>query len=79
MLGVLDLDLGPWQIFYRFLDRKRWQKLLDFLRQLRRRLTGKIYVINFSPRKKAEVSGWCDANDVELGFTPSTASRLELD
>lgn len=76
MFGALDLGTG--KMFYRFRDRKRWQEFLDFLRQLRRRMTGKLYVVcdNFSPHKKTEVITWCDANDVELVFTPSNASWL---
>src|SRR5699024_10839284 len=76
MMGALDLSTG--QMFYRFRDRKRWQEFLDFLRQLRRRFNGKLYVVcdNFSPHKKAEVLAWCAANDVHLVFTPSNASWL---
>jgi transposase len=76
MFGALDLATG--QMFYRFRDRKRWQEFLDFLRQLRRRFTGKLYVVcdNFSPHQKTEVTDWCADNDVELVFTPSNASWL---
>jgi transposase len=76
MFGALDLASG--QMIYRFRDRKRWQEFLDFLRQLRRRFAGKLYVVcdNFSPRKKAKVTAWCERNDVELVFTPSNASWL---
>jgi transposase len=76
MFGALHLTSG--QMFYRFRDRKRWQEFGDFLRQLRRRFAGKLYVVcdNFSPHKKAEVTDWCTANDVELVFTPSNASWL---
>ena len=76
MFGGLDLATG--QMFYRFRDRKRWREFLNFLRQLRRRFAGKLYVIcdNFSPHKKAEVTTWCADNDVELVFTPSNASWL---
>ena len=76
MFGALDLPTG--RILYRFRDRKRWQEFLDFLRQLRRRFAGKLYVVcdNFSPHKKSEVTAWCERNDVELVFTPSNASWL---
>lgn len=76
MFGALDLATG--QLLYRFRDRKRWQEFLDFLRQLRRRFAGKLYVVcdNFSPHKKNEVAQWCAVNDVELVFTPSNASWL---
>lgn len=76
MFGALDLNTG--QMLYRFRDRKRWQEFGDFLRQLRRRFAGKLYVVcdNFSPHKKTDVTRWCAANDVELVFTPSNASWL---
>lgn len=76
MFGALDLATG--RMLYRFRDRKRWQEFLGFLRQLRRRFTGKLYVIcdNFSPHKKIEVTSWCERHDVELVFTPSNASWL---
>lgn len=76
MFGALDLATG--KMIYRFRDRKRWSEFLDFLRQLRRRCAGRLYVIcdNFSPHKKHEVLTWCAANDVELVFTPSNASWL---
>lgn len=54
------------------------ERVLDFLRQLRRRYAGKLYVIcdNFSPHKKNEVLIWCAEHDVELVFAPSNASWL---
>jgi hypothetical protein len=69
MFGALDLATG--KMFYRFRDRKRRQEFLTFLRQLRRRYTGKLYVVcdNFSPPTKREVIDWCAANIVELVFT----------
>ncbi|HEY0692863.1 MAG TPA: IS630 family transposase [Kribbella sp.] len=77
MFAALDLATG--QMFYRFRDRKRWQEFLGFLKQLRARFpAGKLYVVcdNFSPHRKAEVTAWCQTNDVELVFTPSNASWL---
>ena len=76
MFGALDLATG--QMFYRFRDRKRWPEFLDFLKQLRRRFTGRLYVIcdNYSPHKKTQVIAWCADNDLELVFTPSNASWL---
>jgi transposase len=66
-------------MFYRFRDRKRWQEFLAFLRQLRRRYTGKIYVFcdTFAPHTRLEVSQWCANNNVELVFTPTNASWLD--
>ena len=67
------------QMFYRIRDRKRWTEFLDFLRQIRRRFpTGRLYVVldNYGPHKKAQVREWCEANDVELVFTPTNASWM---
>jgi transposase len=77
MFAALDLATG--QMFYRFRERKRWREFLAFLKQLRVRFpAGRLYVVcdNFSPHKRAEVADWCQANDVELVFTPSNASWL---
>jgi transposase len=77
MFAALDLSTG--QMFYRFRDRKRWQEFLGFLRQIRVRFpTGRLYIVcdNFSPHQKAQVADWCQANDVELVFTPTNASWL---
>jgi transposase len=73
------LDLATGQLFYRFRDRKRWREFLEFLRQLRTRFpVGRLYIVcdNFSPHRKAEVATWCADHDVELVFTPSSASWL---
>lgn len=77
MIAALDLASG--QLFYRFRDRKRWQEFLAFLRQLRRRFpTGRLYLVcdNFSPHRKGEVAAWCAGHNVELVFTPTSASWL---
>jgi len=76
MFGALDLATG--QILYRFRGRKRWQEFLDFLRQLRRRFAGKLYVVcdNFSPHNKSQVTDWCADHDIKLVFTPFHASWL---
>jgi transposase len=77
MFAALDLATG--QMFYRFRDRKRWTEFLAFLKQLRVRFpAGKLYIVcdNYGAHKKAEVTDWCQANDVELVFTPTNASWL---
>lgn len=42
---------------------------------------GKLYIVcdNFSPHKKTQVTDWCQANDVELAFTPEQRLLAELD
>ncbi|WP_239154114.1 transposase [Amycolatopsis sp. FDAARGOS 1241] len=41
-------------------------------------LDWQLYLVcdNLSPHKKAEITDWCQANEVELVFTPSNASWL---
>ena len=55
MFAALDLTTG--QMFYRLRDRKRWPQFLDFLKQLRRRFAGKLYMVcdNYGSHGKAEV------------------------
>jgi len=77
MFAALDLATG--QLFYRFRDRKRCTEFLAFLKQLWDRFpAGTLYIVcdNFSPHKKADVDAWCQADHVELVFTPSNASWL---
>jgi transposase len=77
MLAALDLATG--KLTYRIHRRKRWIELLGFLKVLRARWPeGRLYVIldNFSPHRRREVRDWCEANDVELVFTPTYASWL---
>jgi len=77
MLAALDLTTG--HMTYRIKARKRWQEFLDLLALLRNRYPDqRLYVIldNFSPHKRAEVTTWCDENDVELVFIPTYASWL---
>ncbi|WP_460515333.1 IS630 family transposase [Flindersiella endophytica] len=76
MFAALDLATG--KMFYRFRDHKRWPQFLDFLKQLRHRFAGKLYLIcdNYGSHGKAEVRAWCKGNDMELVFTPSNGSWL---
>ncbi|MDP8970752.1 MAG: IS630 family transposase [Actinomycetota bacterium] len=77
MLAALDLASG--QVLYRIHRRKRWQEFLGLLKILRARWPGqRLYIVldNFSPHRRQEVRDWCDANDVDLVFTPTYASWL---
>ncbi|MGH3470319.1 MAG: IS630 family transposase [Thermocrispum sp.] len=76
MLAALDLNTG--QISYRIHRRKRWQEFLAFLKTLRGRYDGRLYLVldNFSPHRRKEVRDWCDGHNVELVFTPTYASWL---
>jgi transposase len=76
MLAALDLATG--KILFRIHRRKRWQEFLAFLKLLRGRYPGRLYVIldNFSPHRRQEVRDWCTDHDVELVFLPTYASWL---
>lgn len=76
LYGALDLATG--EIIWRIKARKRWREFLAFLKVLRVHYAERLYIVcdNFSPHLKAEVAGWCAANDVELVFVPTNASWL---
>lgn len=76
MFGALDLATG--KMIYRIHARKRWQEFLAFLKVLRGRFDGRLYVIcdNFSPHHKTEVRDWAADHNVELVFLPTNASWL---
>lgn len=77
MLAALDLASG--ELLYRIRARKRWREFLAFLKLLRKRWPHqRLYVVldNFSPHRHKEVRDWCEANNVELVFTPTYASWL---
>jgi hypothetical protein len=80
MLAALDLASG--HMVYRIRTRKRWQEFLHLLTVLRQRYPDeRLYVIldNFSPHKRAEVTAWCEDNNVELVFIPTYSVLAELD
>ncbi|MGP4018811.1 IS630 family transposase [Saccharopolyspora sp. 5N708] len=73
------LDLATGKITYRIRERKRWREFLDFCKTLRRRWPGqRLYLIldNYGPHKRPDVLSWCQANNIELVFTPTNASWL---
>lgn len=63
MLAALDLATGT--LTYRIRHRKRWREVLAFLKLLRQRYEGRLYVVldNFSPHRKREVTDWCDDHE----------------
>lgn len=76
MLAALDLATG--KIYYRIRDRKRSIEFLAFLKTLRARWDGRLYVVmdNFSPHRAPAVRDWAADNDVELVFVPTYSSWL---
>lgn len=71
-------DLKEDKLFAHMKPRKRWQEFSQFLRYLRSKYEGKLYVIldNFSPHKKEEIRMYAAENNIELVFTPTNASWL---
>jgi transposase len=58
--------------------RKRSREFLRFLKSIRRRYRGALWVIldNFSPHRKQEVLTWAKAHHMRLVFLPTNASWL---
>lgn len=76
LYGALDLATGT--ITWRIRHRKRWREFLAFLKVLRARYHGRLYIVldNFSPHRRQEVRDWCADHNVELVFLPTYASWL---
>lgn len=78
LLAALDLThdkLYGWAI-----PRKRWWRLLRFLKYLRRKFPrGRLWVIldNHSTHEHREVKRWAKENRVSLVYTPTNASWLD--
>jgi len=71
-------SLGQDELFGVVEERKGWESTLRALQSIRKFLDDAtpIYVIldNLNHHKKREVREWCDANKVELAFTPTYSS-----
>ncbi len=76
LLAAYDLEED--KLYAHMKPRKRWQEFMQFLRYLRARYNGKLYLVldNFSPHKKAEILEYAGENDIELVFLPTNASWL---
>jgi len=61
-------------------DRKTWREIRELLRSLRARFSEHLIVVldNFSPHKKTELGAWVADHDIELVFTPTYSSWLNL-
>src|SRR5450756_3215342 len=61
-------------------DRKTWREIRELLRSLRARFGEHLIVVldNFSPHKKTELQAWVAEHDIELVFTPTYSSWLNL-
>jgi transposase len=71
-------DVGQDQLHGHFKPRKRSRDFLVFLKALRRRYRGPIWIVldNLSAHRTGEVFAWAKANGVRLQFTPTNASWL---
>ncbi len=76
LLAAYDLEEN--KLYAHMKARKRWKEFIQFLRYLRNRYDGKLYIImdNFSPHKKAEIKAYAQENYIELVFLPTNASWL---
>jgi len=61
-------------------ERKTWREVRELLRSLRARFDEHLIVIldNFSPHHKTELQMWVAEHDIELVFTPTYSSWLNL-
>ena len=61
-------------------ERKTWREVRELLRSLRARFDEHLIVIldNFSPHHKTELQTWVAEHDIELVFTPTYSSWLNL-
>lgn len=68
------------QMWGQIRPRKRGQEFLSFLKALRRRHRGRLWVIldNFSPHRREDVLAWARQNNMRLCFLPTNASWLNL-
>jgi transposase len=71
-------DVGRGRLWGHFKKRKRRGEFLVFLRAIRRRYRGPIWIVldNFSPHRTHEVRQWAQANNVRFQFLPTNASWL---
>lgn len=75
---ISGYEVGTKQMFGHFKKRKRASDFLTFLKALRRRYSGRIYLVldNLSAHRTPAIFAWASANDVILQFTPTNASWL---
>ena len=71
-------DVGQKTMWGHFRRRKRSREFLTFLKAIRRRYSGRIWIVmdNLSAHKTREVMAWARQNNVRFQFTPTNASWL---
>jgi transposase len=77
---VAAYDPGTGRLYGHLHDRKTWREIRELLRSLRARFHEHLIVVldNFSPHKKTELQAWVAGQDIELVFTPTYSSWLNL-
>jgi len=76
LLAAYDVRTG--EIWGHFKRRKRAREFLSFLKAMRRKYTGRLWVVldNLSAHKTKDILGWAKQNNVHFQFTPTDASWL---
>jgi len=76
LLAAYDVRTG--QLWGHFKRRKRAREFLSFLKSIRRKYTGRLWIIldNWSAHKTPEILQWARANNVRFQFLPTDASWL---
>jgi transposase len=71
-------EVGTGKLWGHFTRRKRSRDLLTFLKAVRRRYTGRIWIVldNLSAHKTREVTAYAQRNNIRFQFTPTNASWL---
>jgi transposase len=78
--GRAPYDPATGALYGHLHDRKTWREIRELLRSLRARFNEHLIVVldNFSPHKKTELQAWVAEHDIELVFTPTYSSWLNL-
>ena len=72
------LDVGTGKMWGHFRPRKRAREFLSFLKAIRRRYEGRIWIVldNLSAHRTPEIRAWARRHNVRLQFLPTNASWL---
>jgi transposase len=75
---IAGYDVGNGEMFGHFRKRKRAIEFLSFLKAVRRRYFGKIWIVldNLSAHKTSKILEYVRSNNIHLQFLPTNASWL---
>jgi len=76
LMGAYEVGTG--KLWGHVVRRKRASDFLTFLKAIRRRYSGRIWIVldNLSAHKTPDILAWARANNVRLQFLPTDASWL---